>query len=243
MKIEYAIDRAIDQKLKDKSDLRKKLHTPSGKLSAGRLGHPVQWQILHAIGVPGKDIDPYTRRKFQRGDDVEKWLLSVTPGLVEKQYFLEYQNVVGYADGMVNTKDYDFPVGIIPMEIKSQKGSAFKWIKKDGPRDSDMLQASCYALAAKTDHSLLCYVSSDDYLLKSYLIEAKQYKEEIDTIIKEYNLARKEWDKKKIIPEFESKQKWQENKQYCKYPRFTDLNPEQAGKLALNILKREKNEQ
>ena len=237
MQLSQTISRAIKEKLRAKYELERKQHTPSGKLSAGRLGDPLQWQVLHTIGVPAKEADDYALQVFTRGDDVEEWLVKMIPGLIEKQMFLEYRNVVGYADTVIDTKDYDFKVGIVPNEIKSVKNSAYKYIVKENkPKIHHVYQAVLYGLAMGVDNVYLTYVASDDYRVLSFVLDVKDYKEEIDQIIDDYDQAMKLWKEKGLIPKFEPKQKWQANQKYNPYPKFMKLTSQEAGLKVKELL-------
>ena len=237
MKIEEAINRAIDSRLVAQNKLREKLHNSSGKLSASKLGDPVQWQILHTLGVSKKELDPYTLRKFLRGNDVESWLVDFVPGLVSKQLFLQYRDVVGYADTVVDTKDYDFNLGVVPLEIKSVTNANYKWIKKgSGPNEGHQLQAAFYGLAMEAEQALLAYVASDDYRVKCFVVEVADYREKIDGIIDRYNEAKTVWEKEGLIPVFEPVEKWQENKKYNSYSDFIGLSGKEAGDLVRKLL-------
>ncbi len=223
MKLDQTIDREINKRLVAVNDLRNKLHQSSGKLSAGKLGDPVLWNVLHTLGVPKKKLEPYVLRKFARGDDVEEWLVQYIPGLIAKQFFIQYRDVVGYADGVVDTSGWDFKNGTIPLEIKSVTNASFKWmIKAKGPKTHHALQAACYALGMGVKHAVLAYVASDDYRVKCYVIDVKDYKAEVDNAIDEYNKAMKDWEEKQVLPEFKARQEWQKNPKYSPYPAFYD---------------------
>jgi len=238
MKVDQTVNRAIDKRLVKQNQLREKLHNPSGKLSASKLGDPVQWQILHTLGVPKKELDAYTLRKFERGNDVEAWLVNFVPALVGKQLFLQYREVVGYADCVVDTtEDYDFKVGVVPMEIKSVTNANYKWIKNgSGPKDNHALQAAFYGLAMGAENALLSYVASDDYRVKCFVIEVADYQERIDQAIDCYNENRLVWEQDGLIPVFKPIEKWQENLKYNQYPDFVGLSSEEAGNKARQLL-------
>jgi len=181
-------------------------------------------------------MPPYVLRKFARGNHVEAWLAGQIPGLIQQQMFLEYREAIGYADTVVDTTDYDFHNGIVPNEIKSVTNAKFKWmIKKKGPDESHVLQAVFYALAMGADHALLTYVSSDDYQLKCFVLDTADYKTQIDGIIDEYQQAMKDWKKKKVLPAFKSRVKWQENPKYSAYPAFNGLNSSEAVEMMKQI--------
>jgi len=141
------LDKYIEDKLLSENEEERLNHTASGKLSASMLGQPLQWQILKVIGVPADDMEEYVTRKFARGNDVEEWLVSQMPGIVNKQKFVEYKNVVGYVDALVDMRDWNLEFDTLPHEIKSVSNAKYKRIQKTEPDKSHCLQACLYALA------------------------------------------------------------------------------------------------
>jgi len=235
-RIDQTIDRAITDRLVKKDRLRSRLHKSSGRLSASILYYPTLWQVLHTIGIEREGIGPYVLRKFARGYHVEEWLADQIPGLIQKQMFLEYRDAIGYADTVVDTTDYDFHNGIVPNEIKSVTNAKFKWmIKKKGPDESHCLQAAFYALAMKADHALLTYVAADDYRIKCFVLDTKDYKAQVDGIIDDYQKAMKDWNEKEVLPAFKARADWQANPKYSAYPAFNGLNAEEAVEMMKQI--------
>jgi len=213
---------AVDRKLIADNLERESKHKSSGKLSAGSLWDPLQHQILHSIGVPKDPLLPYTLAKFKRGNHVEDWLRSVMPNLVEKEKFVEYRNVVGYIDALIDMTGWEITkvTGVIPHEIKSVANSQFRWIKKGGYKKSHALQATLYAMALRKDWFVLDYVASDDYRILSFLVRTDEYEAEVNKIIDAY-------DKQLLtgtVPVFEAREKWQENIKYNNYSAFMKLN-------------------
>ena len=203
-KLDNTLDIQIGSAIVVRALEKEKTHISSGKLSASKLGSPLQWQILYVRGVPSKEIDEYTYRKFLRGNHVEDWLIGEIK-CVDKQKFVEYRNVVGYADAIIDTKDWQFPCGIIPLEIKSVANSKFKRIVKEKNADrGHKLQAGLYALALGYDNFAVCYVAADDYRIHTYIYETKDIKEEIDRIIDRFDEA----IKIPKVPEFEATESW-----------------------------------
>lgn len=232
LKTDNYINDHIDKILTEANEKKSRKHKSSGKLSAGMLGSPLQWQILKHLNVEQRPIDAYTLRKFKRGVDIEAWLQKHIPGLIDDQKFVEYRQTVGYIDALVDTESYNYPVGIIPHEIKSVTNAKYKWITSRGvPDDGHILQAGLYALAIGSDHFAIDYIASDDLRLTSFLLETKDYKERIDNIIDEYQ----EQLKKKEIPVFVPLQKWQANKIYNNYPSWSDLNQEEIKEKAKRL--------
>ena len=172
-----ALDGIIDQQLREEDEREREEHHanrlwPREWLAAGRLGWPLQWQVLYALGCPQPPIDSYIRRKFKRGRDVEEWFVNCLTIPHERQVPLEYQQVVGYADAVVTVVDgnpqvidwaaADFPGQHwrrVPWEIKSVKASKFSRLKKQGPDHSHCLQACCYALALGTKAFTVIYIA------------------------------------------------------------------------------------
>lgn len=222
MKIDNFIDKKIGAEITADNNAKSLKHISSGKLSASRLGDPLQWQILYVLGVPQKPIDEYVLRKFLRGNQIEEWLVSKIEA-IETQKFVEYKNVVGYVDAVVETKDWDFWNGIIPLEVKSVSNAKFKRIEKQGADRGHKLQAGLYALAMGSNHFGVCYVATDDLRVQTYIYETAEIKDEVDSIIAKYDEARKN----SIIPEFEAIEKWQGNVQYSKYPEWQQLTKDE----------------
>jgi len=222
IKIQY-LDKYIEESLSKADADRSAKHTPSGKLSASRLGWPLQWQVLKAVGVPQEPLGEYVVRKFLRGRHIEDWLRETTPGLVAKEKFVEYRDVVGYIDALVYMDGWNIPgvKGVIPHEIKSVTNAGFKWIVRDGYKKGHALQGALYALAEGSEYFVIDYVASDDYRVLSFLLKTEDFKEEVDGIIDAYEKqVETGW-----IPEFKSVEKWQENTKYNNYSEFVTAGP------------------
>lgn len=225
--IDRTINDFVSRTLIDKNIEESLNHKSSGKLSASMLGSPLQWQVLKLMGVPQKDLDEYVLRKFQRGKDVEKWLVENIPGKVDTQVFVEYRDTVGYIDVLVDTKDYDTNFGIIPQEVKSVANMKYQNIVKSGKADrGHILQACLYALAKGAKHFGVVYIASDDYRILNYIYDTADYKAEVDGIIDRFNA---QMDKKEV-PVFEPEEVWQKNPNYSSYPLWTNLTQEEVNK-------------
>jgi hypothetical protein len=237
MRVENYIDNQIGIKLLEDNKKERENHKSSGKLSAGMLGKPLQWQILKMILSDGKEFDEYTLRKFLRGKQIEEWLVSQMPGVVDKQKFVEYRDCVGYVDALVDTKDYNYNLGVIPHEVKSVANSKFKRIIDEGNADrSHKLQAGLYALALGTEHFAIDYVASDDLRIKTFIYETIEVANEINEIIRTFQ----ETLKSGIVPVFKENEIWQKNPKYSDYPDFMELSQEEINeKLKLLKLKGE----
>lgn len=223
MIIDTYIDNQIGIKLLEDNKSERENHKSSGKLSAGMLGKPLQWQILKML-LPSKEFDEYTLRKFLRGKQIEQWLIEQMPGVVDKQKFVEYKDCIGYVDALVDTKNYNYNLGIIPHEVKSVANAKFKRIVDEGKADrSHKLQGGLYALALGKDNFAIDYVASDDLRIKSFIYETAEVKNEIDEIITKFY----ETLKSGIVPPFVANEKWQENLKYSDYPEFANLTQEE----------------
>lgn len=221
------LDKYIETKLLSENEEQRKNHEPSGKLSAGKLGSPLQWAVLHVLGVPGKDLEEYVIRKFERGNHVEEWLVGQMPGLINKQKFVEYRDAVGFVDALVDMRDWNLDIGVIPHEVKSVTNANYKWIQRDGYKTPHALQGAFYALALGADKFALNYVATDDYRVTTYMLETKDFKDRIDKVIDDFKATIAEGE----IPPFEPLEKWQENDKYNSYLEFKDLSPLQAKAL------------
>jgi len=222
MKKDTFINAYVGKQVLDADIKEREAHKSSGKLSASALGQPLQWQILHCLGVEQKPFEEYTLRKFIRGKAVERWLLDIMPNVIEEQRFAGYRNCVGFIDAIVDTKKWDFPSGIIPVEIKSVSNAKFKRILRNGADRSHKLQAGYYALCEETSRYAVIYVSTDDMRIETYIYETADIKDEIDSIITRFD---KQW--KIGVPVFVPEEKWQENPKYNNYPNFSDLTQEE----------------
>lgn len=199
-------------------------HESSGKLSASSLGSPVQHQLLHVIGVSKDPLEEYVIRKFKRGRHVEDWLRAKMPGLLEEERDVEYKNVVGKIDAVIDMEMWNQKkLGILPHEIKSTSNAGFKWIKKTGAKRSHQLQACLYALAEDKSHFVIHYVATDDYRVESFLFKVSDFEKDVDSIVEEFDHYRKIGK----VPAFEPKEKWQENIKYNNYSKWMDLTEEE----------------
>lgn len=188
---------------------------PSGRISAGKLGWPLQWMMLHILKVPPKPFDEYTLRKFQRGKDVEERIMNwLTPIKENMQVETSYRGVVGIADVILE----------YPIEVKSVTNAAFKYKQKEGPTRAHKLQGMLYAKALKFDTFGVAYIASDDYRVLCF---EEEVTDEVDEVIDaiESMIARG------TVPEFEPMEKWQADPKYNSYPDFRDLDAESIAKL------------
>lgn len=200
-KVNPSIQEAIDRIVLREHEERE----PSGRLSAGKLGWPLQWQMLHHMRIQPKSFDEFTLRKFQRGKDVENRIIEwLKPE--KKQVECEYRGVVGYCDMVLE----------YPVEIKSVTNMAFRYIQKEGGKASHKLQGELYAKALGFPKYAIGYVASDDYRVLCYEYEVK---DEVDSVITAYE----DQVKKGFVPIFEAKEKWQGMLEYNSYPEWMKL--------------------
>lgn len=183
---------------------------PSGRLSASRLGWPLQWQMLHHFKVPQKPIDEYTLRKFQRGKDVEerimKWL---APAEDKMQIPVEYRGVAGVMDVLLE----------YPWEVKSVTNRAFPFKQKEGISRGHQLQCELYCKAKGFDTGGVLYVASDDYRTLGFEFKVS---DEVDKIIDRYEAQ----VKLGTVPVFEELEKWHGMEEYNPYPDWMKLSEE-----------------
>jgi len=224
--IDQTIDREIGKKLLELNQIERENHKSSGKFSASMLGNPLQWNILKMIGVPAKELDEYTLRKFKRGKDIEEWLVSHLKDVVAKQEFVEYRGWIGYADAIVDTKDYEFKFGITPREIKSVTNMAFKYIVQEGEaKPAHKLQGGFYGLGKSATHFGVDYVASDDLRVQTFVYPVADVKPDIDRIIDENEASLHSGQ----VPVFEPREKWQGDKLYNNFPDWAGLTQEEIG--------------
>ena len=225
MKTDTYIDNLITKQILEQNDTERKAHVSSGKLSASMLGAPLQWQILKQYGVPERDIDDYTLRKFKRGKDVEAWVVkSLVLDTLSTQAEVSYKGVIGYVDCLVDSLHFDFPCGVVPLEVKSVSNAKFKRLERGGADHGHLLQGALYALALDKPSFAILYVASDDYRIKTWLYDTALFKEEIDAIIERYSTQLS----KGTVPAFEAIEKWQADLKYCRYPDWMGLSEEEA---------------
>lgn len=191
---------------------------PSGRLSASRLGLPLQWQMLHYYKIPTAPKDEYTLRKFARGKDVEDRIMEwLAPNPEQMQVPVVYRGVVGFCDLVLE----------YPIEVKSVTNAAFKWKEKDNePSLGHRLQGELYAKAMGYTKFGIAYVASDDYRVLCY---EQEVGDEVDKIIDEYE----EQVSLGTVPVFKAREKWQSMKEYNPYLEWMNLDAKQiTAKLA-----------
>lgn len=238
MIISTAIEEILDTSLTLANKKQRAEHVSSGKLSASMLGMPLQWQILKALKVEGKEIDAYTLRKFKRGNDVEDMLVKLLTeeGVVlGKQMECNYRDVVGYMDLFIQGSVFESEfIKKLPVEVKSVTNANFKWIsKRNEIKTQHALQAGLYALAMDEPFYSVLYFASDDYRIKHIIGKTKDVKDDIDGAIDEFQHF---WGNKEI-PLFEPKQKWMALPKYNSFPEWMEYDENELQKLASKLYK------
>lgn len=224
--------------------VRKQEHESSGKISASMMAQPALDCVLKLLGVPGKGFDPYTLRKFARGNQVEDWFVhkvqqafpDIAFGLQRKT---EYRDGIGYQD--LSEVSYR-PDGYIPHEVKSVTNAKYKRIsegawktgpdgkKVKGQPEPDMghvYQAAWYALAEGSPYFYIHYIAADDLRITTFKLETADYQEMIDTHI---NLITASLSIG-LLPEYVPFLGWHGIPQYAAYPEFCGLSSAQAEAL------------
>ncbi len=222
-------DDLISKKLLEAERLERVHHVSSGKLSASMLGWPLQWQMLKMLGVPMKQNDSYTLRKFLRGKQIEEWLVGQLDAVVKKQMPVEYRGCVGYIDAVVQHNGHVPQIKdmVLPHEVKSVTNMKYKRIDKTKEADPQhKLQACMYALALKKPYYAIDYVASDDLRVNTYVYKTVDLKAEVDKIITEFEIA----FKSKTVPTFTPRYDWQKNPMYNNYPEWAELTQNEINK-------------
>lgn len=210
------LDALITKSVRRENELERLAHTPSGKLSASMLNQPLLEQVLKLIGVPQDPIDDYALRLFARGKQAEEFIIHHLPkGETQKE--VEYRNTVGLVD-------YISEDGI-PIEVKSTKNSAFKWVEKEGkPKIGHRLQAGLYALSLDKPTYRVLYVAADDLRTLTFEGETERIQPAIDKIITEVE----DQLKSHTLPAFLPREDWQANQKYSNYSAWIVLTPDEA---------------
>lgn len=223
----------IYKNLREENEKDRLAHKKSGKLSAGQLGNPTQWQILSALKVKSKNFDDYTLGKFKRGNEVEDFIVDILKDeIYNTQVECSYKDCVGLLD--IELFGNKWGTSYLPVEVKSVTNMAFKWLLKDAQaKQGHKLQAGIYALSLNLPKYSVLYVASDDYRPLHLIYDTADIKDEIDLIIASFNAI---W-KNKEIPVFESIEKWQEKEMYNSYPEWSKLTEYQLKIQAKDLFK------
>jgi hypothetical protein len=211
-KVDYKVNPIIQEKIAEAVLANAEEKEVSGRLSASRLGWPIQWQMLHYFKVSVPKLDEYTLRKFVRGKDVEDRVVSWLKA-EKTQVPVDYRGVVGFCDLIL---DY-------PIEVKSVTNMAFKHIQKEGAKRGHKLQGELYAKGLGFDCFAIAYVASDDYRV---LCLEYPVLDEVDKVIDRYEAQLKIGE----VPVFVAEEKWQEMAKYSTYPDWANLTQEEINK-------------
>jgi hypothetical protein len=199
-------------------------HESSGLLSASWLYQPVRFQVMKTIGVPRKTFEPYLLGKFKRGFDVEQWLvdhMEKAGVLLERQKEVNYRNVIGFIDAVVDSNKLMFKKGAMCHEVKSVTNAKLKRIETSGEIDHHYkLQAGLYAIAMKSEYYAIDIISAEDLRVNTYIFQTKDIAPEIEQIITDYDKALETWKTMKRLPELvvNEKVKWAINPDYSPFP-------------------------
>jgi len=206
---QYITDKVRKQYLDERKD-----HVPSGKLSASLLPKPLLWQILYTIGVPKKEADDYLLGVFERGRDLEEKVIhSRFPTVIERQKQVKYRDTVGLIDAIV-----DFEGEQTPVEIKSVNYRKFQRIG-DEVDEQYLLQATLYGMAIKSKTIGIHVIDTQSMQFTTFRYPTAYMARMVESIIDAYQTAMK----RRTMPIFEARYKWQENAKYQDYPDFTGL--------------------
>lgn len=197
---------------------------PSGKQSASRLYWPYQWQVLHLIGVPQREPDDYSLRKFARGHHVEDFIVKQFP-FEELQKRVEYRSAMGLIDAVGLLDVHNDKKGIrLPVEIKSVTNAKYKRLQKMRTADpAHRLQGAFYAKGLGTEYYAILYVASDDYRVICWVYNLDIFGDMVDEIITEFEAI----VKTKKVPVFTPREEWQRKEDYNPYFDWMDLTEEQ----------------
>lgn len=237
--IDNSINKFIEDRLLSENAQREADHESSGKLSASMLYQPLRFQVLKTIGTPRKPLDAYVLGKFKRGNDVEEWyvnMLGEMGVLLEKQKKVEYKEVIGYVDAVVDSDKMQYKQGTMPHEVKSVTNAKLRQINRGSEIDWHYkIQATLYALAMGTDHYAVDIVSAEDLRPLVYIFKTKELAHEVEALIDAYNTAMELWRTKRILPPFKPNPKvmWTAN---LAYSMFTEEWATESDEWALKQL-------
>lgn len=231
--IDNHLDYEFGKRLVEENQKERETHKSSGKLSAGQLGSPLQWQILKSFGIFERVIDDYTLRKFERGKDIEKKYLSSINGVIDTQIGVVYRGCVGYMDAFVDTSNWEYPSGKLPLEVKSVSNAKFKRIMGQcAPDRGHALQNALYALAVNSEFFAISYIASDDYRVLTFILKTSDWKSKVDAIIDRYDAQLKTGK----VPVFVPEEAWQKNAMYNQFPDWAGLTQDEIDKKFEAIL-------
>lgn len=215
-------------------------HTPSGKISGGKMSRPLLWVTLSLLGVPDQ-IDAYLLGKFVRGNDVENRAINFLTGIDAEK--VADNTPVEAEPGNVLTGTFTFQkpgsyrggVGYIDMaqqvgdmtvyhEIKSVTKMAYERVMREGqPYYHHAIQLAYYRLGDNVSEAYLQYLNADDYRVTSFKINPLEYKEEID---KEIDDLKTVFITKKLPP-FVALLDMHKVKRFRQYEDWNWLTPDQ----------------
>lgn len=224
-------------------------------LSASILGYPLQYQILHIIGVPKKDNDTYVLRKFERGHQGEAWLKSkmknhglygrteleefkkTHPAIVdideEDQAVIDHLGVTGHIDAIVDHEKWDHDElkthGIFPHEIKTITNADYN--RNFGPRAYHKPEAKHSHVLQGAFYAMALgkKVFFVDYAASDdYRMASFLYEvAEVEDEVRQIIREAKEQLAIGKVPLFVARENWQTKPEYYAYPTWMNMGEDE----------------
>lgn len=232
--IDTSTQQFIDSELIRLNTERSEAHESRGGLSASMLYQPLRFQVLKSLGAPRREIDPYVLGKFKRGTDVEDWYVEQLQNmncLVSGQKEVFYRETRGFIDALVDTKDWQFKCGVLPLEVKSITNAKLRRVKKTGIDWHYKLQACLYALAEGSEHYAVTIISAEDLRTETYIFKTREMANDVDKRISAYIKAMEDWRKDRVLPKLEVQDasvKWSISPGYAMFDDFWIEAPDSA---------------
>lgn len=215
-----------------RQDTEKELqHTRSGKLSAGKLGHPLLEQVLYVLGVPPKPHEDYTLGVFRRGNSVERDALELlSPDETQVEVF--YRGTIGIIDAIRNGMVYEVKsiknsqVGYIDPSNTTMRYDVVDGVRTkvpvyQGVKYANALQATQNGLARGDEFVTVLYVAADDYRTFAHVIRVSDVKPEVDRIIDQFENQMKSG----VLPLWKEREAYQAKyPQYSMYPDWINID-------------------
>lgn len=170
-------------------------------------------------GAPKEDLDPQTKRKFERGNQIHQKLVSAlySTGLVtaSEVKMPEESLFHGRADAIVSLNGDNYVV-----EIKSTSPYGFK--SMDEPKRSWHRQLQLYLHHFDIDQGIILAECKGTQKLKEFIIDRDD--EMVESIISQFKELKGKIEEGKI-PEKPEKDGWEYDKcKYCRYKLVCDDN-------------------
>lgn len=208
----------LTKTLKQENIDKAKEHESSGKISPTKLTKPTIEAVLQLLGVQADAPSDQSLRYFIRGNVLEEVACkAITFGRTtfELQAPASYRNGSGFIDCFAD----------VPHEVKSAGWYTWRKVTKEGkPKNDHCIQATYYSLATNTNTAWIHYINAETFEIRSYRIEADQYKTEVDRridLIVESIASGK-------LPDYEPLEEWHESVKYSDYAMFFKKKGEEA---------------